>query len=111
MRRRRQWAEATPGERFLDCGAGHGRAVAAFALGFGGSSLGVEIRPHLVETARQCLAKLEPQPLPGVVVGDIFAPELDYGGYDIVFLNTTGFDESLMRRCSQVKMINFALKY
>ena len=37
------WAEPAPGERFLDCGAGHGRAVAAFALRYG-AARGIEIR-------------------------------------------------------------------
>lgn len=113
-----QFADASPADSFLDCGAGHGRAVAAFALGVGGRSYGVEIRPSLAQTAQQCLAQLK-QDLQGdvhadcvnatampsvdadVSLGDIFAPELDWCAYDIVLVNATGFDNSLMLRCSR----------
>jgi hypothetical protein len=107
-----QFADAGPGDSFLDCGAGHGRAVAAFALAFGGRSYGVEIRPGLVETAQRCLWHLQKsnvaseapaQPLmdANISLGDIFAPELDWCAYDIVLVNATGFDDALMLRCSQ----------
>lgn len=118
-----QFADAAPGESFLDCGAGHGRAVAAFSLAFGGRSCGVEIRPRLVKTAQQCLAELQrsrtawiardfasldtvdaavmPATDADVLLGDIFAPELDWCEWDIVLVNATGFDDDLMLRCSQ----------
>jgi hypothetical protein len=104
-----QFADAAPGDSFLDCGAGHGRAVAAFTLAFGGCGHGVEIRPQLAKTAQACLLTLqqEQRQLPAaasgsmeVSLGDIFAPELDWGGYDIVLVNATGFDEALMLQCS-----------
>ena len=119
-----QFAGASPGDSFLDCGAGHGRAVAAFATAFGGRSYGVEIRPQLVQTAQQCLERLqqsmaalasppshdrygavldrEAPPLDASVsLGDMFSRELDWSAYDIVLVNATGFDDALMQRCSQ----------
>ena len=56
------WAGASATDRFLDLGAGHGRAVAAFALGYGGEARGVEIRPALVSTACSCLNRLYSAP-------------------------------------------------
>lgn len=118
-----QFADAAPGESFLDCGAGHGRAVAAFSLAFSGRSYGVEIRPRLVKTAQHCLVELQrsraawiardiasldtvnttvmPAMNANVMLGDMFAPELDWCAYDIVLVNATGFDDDLMLRCSQ----------
>jgi len=107
-----KFANAGPGDSFLDCGAGHGRAVAAFSLAFGGRSCGVEIRPGLVETAKRCLWTLQESAVAteaaatplidaDVSLGDIFAPKLDLRAYDIVLVNATGFDDALMLRCSQ----------
>lgn len=118
------FADATPGESFLDCGAGHGRAVAAFSVAFGGRSCGVEIRPQLVQTAQHCLRKLrqstvaciergsastkaeEAAPLTqaDVLLGDMFAQGLDWCAYDIILVNATGFDDALMLRCSKKLM-------
>ena len=48
-------ARAGSGEAFLDCGAGHGRAVAAYAALYGPAH-GVEIRPDVAQTGAAAVA-------------------------------------------------------
>ena len=113
------------GLTFLDCGAGHGRAIALFAA-LHGPAHGYEIRPTVASTAAAALARLqEAQPSAdeapnqgytctgGSVVDDargsrhewagpasvscrdMFAPGVSWHA-DVVLVNATGFDDWLV---------------
>lgn len=109
-----QWAGAAQGEAFLDCGAGHGRAVAVYAALFGPAH-GIEIRPSIAETAIRAVTEvhsrlvaqpanpqhdggLSPAARGSIECGDMFADGCSWDA-PLILINATGFGEALMKRC------------
>ena len=72
-----------PGERVLDIGCGRGAALVplARATGAGGSALGIDLAPRMVERTAADVADL---PWVDVRVGDASAPELPPSSYDVI---------------------------
>jgi hypothetical protein len=87
------------GDRFLDLGSGIGRAVLAFALIYPAcSAAGVEIRVPLHEQAMTIASRLAPEVRGRVHLhcGDLF--DVAWREANILFVNSTGFDDSVMSR-------------
>ena len=75
---------ARPGDRALDLGCGNGAAtrVLADAVGSGGSVVGLDLSPAMVERARQALGdSATPVTL---LVGDASDPDLPAASFDVV---------------------------
>lgn len=72
-----------PGERVLDIGCGRGAALIplADAAGPGGSVLGIDLAPRMVELTRRDVAGL---PQVTVQVGDATAPDLPGASFDVI---------------------------
>lgn len=92
-------AGVSGGDRFLDLGSGIGRAVLAFALIYPAcSAAGVEIRVPLHEQAASVASRLAPDVRSRVHLhcGDLF--DVAWHEANILFVNSTGFDDSVMSR-------------
>jgi len=77
-----------PGERALDLGCGRGAALVPLARGVspGGSAVGVDVSPRMVESAREAVsaAGLGPDVAVEVRVGDAQTPDLPAASYDVL---------------------------
>lgn len=99
-------ADPKPGQVFVDCGSGTGKAVFVGYLMFDfAKSVGVELVDPLFNSSIQVLDKFEKEFLPKVadqlkdkqirfIHGSII--DIDFSNVDIVFMNSTCFQEDLM---------------
>lgn len=105
-------AEPTPGGVFLDCGSGTGKAVFIAHLAFDFSkAVGVELLDSLYNGSVKVLERYEKEFRPSIaneigdkkiqfIHGNIL--DIDYSTVDLVFMNSTCFQEDLMEGLVEV---------
>eukprot|EP01047_Picozoa_sp_COSAG01_P068684 COSAG01_NODE_9984_length_2255_cov_8.679029_2_plen_246_part_00 len=116
------WCGVSVGESFLDCGAGHGKAMALYAAMGLGAARGYELRPGVARTGQVALAAVTqrlrrhrkeeghddgddadadgPRRCCSAELhcGDMFGDDVHWDDA-IVLVNATGFDDEMVAWC------------
>lgn len=84
-----QLANVGPGDVVYDLGSGDGRIPIIAAQKYGARSVGIEINPRLVETARQIATEAEVSSRASFIAGDLFEADLSKATVITAYLSTT----------------------